>query len=268
MRSFPRQVAEQTGAAVVMIDHVTKDSESRGRFAIGGQAKLAGLTGAAYTVDVAHPLGTGCAGSSSCASPRIGQARCAGTAAPCAVTGRRSGPRRRRLHRQHHRGHRRAVAGRQRSRRRASAPPHGRHGEGVRDRESTPGLTKNKIADAAGSGRAVVLQAVDILVEEGFFTRVSGPNRSDCTPCRRPTAPPSIRPTRSPTVSEPPSSPKRWCVVPVPTPGTGEPPTQWFGDHLGTTENHQGERPTSPALLLVSTASVVDVVEASSGSAQ
>lgn len=52
MRTFPRRLAQHTGAAVVLIDHVTKDSDTRGRFAIGGQAKMAALDGASYTVEV------------------------------------------------------------------------------------------------------------------------------------------------------------------------------------------------------------------------
>jgi hypothetical protein len=47
MRRLPRRLA-RTGAAVVVVDHVTKDRMSQGRYAIGGQHKLAGLTGAAY----------------------------------------------------------------------------------------------------------------------------------------------------------------------------------------------------------------------------
>ena len=54
MRRFPRKLARLTGAAVVLIDHVTKDPETRGRFAIGGQAKMAGVDGAAYTVEVSE----------------------------------------------------------------------------------------------------------------------------------------------------------------------------------------------------------------------
>jgi hypothetical protein len=50
-RIFPRRLAGITGAAVVLIDHVAKDSENRGRFAIGAQAKMSQLTGAAYTVE-------------------------------------------------------------------------------------------------------------------------------------------------------------------------------------------------------------------------
>lgn len=50
-RIFPRRLAGITGAAVVLIDHVAKDTENRGRFAIGAQAKMSQLTGAAYTVE-------------------------------------------------------------------------------------------------------------------------------------------------------------------------------------------------------------------------
>ena len=62
MRVFPKPLAAATGAAVLMIDHVTKNAATQGRFAIGGQAKMAGLTGAAYTVDVREPLGRGLRG--------------------------------------------------------------------------------------------------------------------------------------------------------------------------------------------------------------
>jgi hypothetical protein len=47
---------------VVLIDHVTKDAESRGRYALGGQAKMNALDGAAYTVEVAEHLGQGLRG--------------------------------------------------------------------------------------------------------------------------------------------------------------------------------------------------------------
>lgn len=51
-RLVPKRIATTTGAATVAIDHVTKSAEGRGRYAIGGQHKLAGLTGAAYRFDV------------------------------------------------------------------------------------------------------------------------------------------------------------------------------------------------------------------------
>jgi hypothetical protein len=48
LHALPRQIA-RSGAAVLLIDHVVKDKESRGRFPIGGQHKLAGVT-ASYSV--------------------------------------------------------------------------------------------------------------------------------------------------------------------------------------------------------------------------
>jgi hypothetical protein len=62
MRLLPRKIATRTGATVLMVDQVTKDSDTRGRFAIGGQAKMAGLTGAAYTVEIHDPVGLGLRG--------------------------------------------------------------------------------------------------------------------------------------------------------------------------------------------------------------
>ena len=61
-RNVPRKIAARTGAAVVVIDHVTKATEGRGRFAIGAQAKMSYLTGASYTVEVKSPLGVGMVG--------------------------------------------------------------------------------------------------------------------------------------------------------------------------------------------------------------
>ena len=49
LHTLPRQVA-LAGAAVLLIDHVVKDKEARGRFAIGGQHKLAGVV-ASYSVE-------------------------------------------------------------------------------------------------------------------------------------------------------------------------------------------------------------------------
>jgi hypothetical protein len=62
MRVLPKNIANRTGAAVAVIDHVTKDNDTRGRFAIGAQAKMSGLTGAGYTVEVAEALGRGLRG--------------------------------------------------------------------------------------------------------------------------------------------------------------------------------------------------------------
>jgi hypothetical protein len=63
MRIFPRVIAGESGAAVVLIDHVTKNAETRGRFQIGGQAKLATIDGAAYLVEPLEALAPGRTGS-------------------------------------------------------------------------------------------------------------------------------------------------------------------------------------------------------------
>jgi hypothetical protein len=48
----------RAGAAVNLIDHVVKDKDSRGRYAIGAQHKLAGVD-VAYRLEVVHPFGRG-----------------------------------------------------------------------------------------------------------------------------------------------------------------------------------------------------------------
>lgn len=52
---FPRPIAE-TGAAVLMIDHVAKDPEQRGRWARGSGAKLGAVDGASFQVKVITPF--------------------------------------------------------------------------------------------------------------------------------------------------------------------------------------------------------------------
>lgn len=54
-RLLPKRCAN-TGAAVAMLDHVPKSLDNRGRYAIGGQHKLAGLTGAQYVFEVERPF--------------------------------------------------------------------------------------------------------------------------------------------------------------------------------------------------------------------
>lgn len=55
---LPRRLA-RLGAAVIIVDHVTKDTEKRGRWAIGAQHKMAALDGAAYTFEIVTPFGRG-----------------------------------------------------------------------------------------------------------------------------------------------------------------------------------------------------------------
>jgi hypothetical protein len=50
--------AVRSGAAVLMLDHVVKDKESRGRYAIGAQHKLAGID-VAYALEVIEAFGRG-----------------------------------------------------------------------------------------------------------------------------------------------------------------------------------------------------------------
>lgn len=54
-RRVPRVLAE-AGCTVLDIDHVTKDTEGRGRWAIGSQRKMAAIDGAAYTAQVIEPF--------------------------------------------------------------------------------------------------------------------------------------------------------------------------------------------------------------------
>jgi hypothetical protein len=54
----PRRLLRH-GAAVVLIDHVVKVAENRGRYAIGAQHKLAGVSGAAFVCEVLRPFGRG-----------------------------------------------------------------------------------------------------------------------------------------------------------------------------------------------------------------
>lgn len=61
-RRLPKKLAKYTGAAVCMIDHVTKDTQNRGRFAIGAQAKMSQLSGAAYLVEITEVFGRGMRG--------------------------------------------------------------------------------------------------------------------------------------------------------------------------------------------------------------
>lgn len=52
---LPRPIA-RTGAAVLMLDHVAKDPEQRGRWARGSGAKLAAVDGATYQIKVRVPF--------------------------------------------------------------------------------------------------------------------------------------------------------------------------------------------------------------------
>jgi hypothetical protein len=55
---LPRRIANE-GPAVVQIDHVVKDEEKRGRYALGAGHKLAGIDGAQYKIITVAPFGKG-----------------------------------------------------------------------------------------------------------------------------------------------------------------------------------------------------------------
>lgn len=78
---LPRWAAK-LGPAVVVLDHVVKDAESRGRWATGSQHKLSGLDGVAFTLEVVQPGGRGITGRSRLyvSKDRHGQVR-----GPCTV---------------------------------------------------------------------------------------------------------------------------------------------------------------------------------------
>lgn len=56
LRPLAKPLAK-AGAAVLIVDHVTKSKEGRDRWAIGGQHKLAAVDGAAYTLESVRPIG-------------------------------------------------------------------------------------------------------------------------------------------------------------------------------------------------------------------
>ena len=60
-KHLPRPLAK-LGPAVVLLDHVVKNHESRGRWASGSQHKLSGLNGTAYTLESIKPFGVGLTG--------------------------------------------------------------------------------------------------------------------------------------------------------------------------------------------------------------
>lgn len=78
---LPRRL-EKVGASVLLLDHVVKKKEDRGRYGFGGQHKLAAITGAAYLLEVIEPFGRGRRGRSSITvtkdRPGHVRARCVG----------------------------------------------------------------------------------------------------------------------------------------------------------------------------------------------
>lgn len=62
-RILPRRLA-RAGCAAVCLDHVVKDADARGRYALGGVHKLNAIDGAAFTLENVEPFGIGRTGRS------------------------------------------------------------------------------------------------------------------------------------------------------------------------------------------------------------
>jgi len=185
-RDVPRRLADQTGAAVVLVDHVTKDNDSRGRFAIGGQAKMNALTGAAYTVDVAEPLGRGLRG---VIVLKVAKDRPGSVRAWCG---------------DFRRGNRTQEAARviidsrdpESSAVTIQAPLAGVEGPrafrptGLMEKasmiiEEQPGLSKNTLVTQMRSKKDISLEAIDTLEREGYISRSLSKNAQQHTSVRQ-----------------------------------------------------------------------------------
>ncbi|WP_052680410.1 AAA family ATPase [Streptomyces sp. NRRL F-4428] len=88
-RILPRWLAEQ-GPAVLLLDHVNKDRENRGRWATGSQHKLSGLNGCAFVLENITPSPPGRRVNPAYALPRTAPDRSARTLYR-AATGRFTG---------------------------------------------------------------------------------------------------------------------------------------------------------------------------------
>lgn len=75
-RMLPKRIADH-GPAVLSLDHVVKNGEARGKYALGGVHKLNALDGAAFIIENRTPFGVGITGKSTIklAKDRPGQLR-------------------------------------------------------------------------------------------------------------------------------------------------------------------------------------------------
>jgi hypothetical protein len=179
IRTVPKQIAARTGAAVVLVDHVTKDASSRNRFAIGGQAKMAGLTGAAYTVEVVKPLGRGMRGE---VVLRIGKDRPGSVRPHCGSFHRNDRTQEAAYIVVDSTGESPIVTiaapgieGSQDSNGKGGFRPTTLMERVSEVIEQHPGeLTKNKVAEKAGGKKQFALSAVEILLGEGYVETKPG----------------------------------------------------------------------------------------------
>ena len=174
---LPRRIADATGAAVVLIDHVVKDIRARNRWAIGGQTKMAGLTGASYSLEVHQALGRGMRGELRLriGKDRPGQRASALRLIPQERSHPGGGPDHHRLHRRSH-GHHRLAAGKQGDAGRADDfRPTNLMERVSRHVEAHPGeCTKDRLTKEVTGKKTSLLMAVDILTDDGFLIVETG----------------------------------------------------------------------------------------------
>lgn len=261
MRAVPRHIATSTGAAVVLVDHVTKNAESRGRFAIGGQAKMAALDGAAYVVEIMEPLGRGMRGvvSLRVAKDRPGSVRAyAGTfrktdrtqeAAHVVVDSRTPGRINVLV------GPPTAADGGE-DRHTAFRPTTLMHRLSEAMQTTHEPMSTNKLLSRVTGKRATLQTAIDVLVAENYVERLDGPNRAKLLTLVRPYVPSSdpasdsFDSQREPLSQEDeaPGGDLGGSLVPGLKNRTGEPPHNPSQVSPG---NHRGTTGEPPALLVV-----------------
>jgi AAA domain len=166
------------GPAVVVTDHVTKERDSRGRYAIGAQHKLAAITGAQYQLTVKQPFGRGLHGIAQISLQKDKP----GELSPFALgKGRHIAD----LHlvSDYESG---TVDGRLEPP--EASPPEPGRGDGTsqlaetisRVVEDHPDISMNKVCQkVSGVHRQRVSAGLDRLVNEGYLTKTEGPRRSN-----------------------------------------------------------------------------------------
>lgn len=167
---------KRTGAAVLTVDHTTKDKEQRGNYAIGAQAKRADIDGAAFIIEVIKAFGRGQTGrlKMTVSKDRPGHVRAnsqhakyAGTAV---LESREDGTVTVSIT---------APDSHLEDTERAPFRPTGLMQRVSEFLAATPGGASKHAIELAIRGRAeYVRQALAILIQEGWVTAETGPNRT------------------------------------------------------------------------------------------
>jgi len=186
---LPRRII-RAGSVPLMLDHVVKDKEQRGRYAIGAQHKLAGVD-VAYSMHVVEPFGRGRSGvvTIKVQKDRPGGVRefaQDGLVATLRATSHDDGRVSLALEPPEH-----SVE------HEASFRPTGYMERVSKAVEADPGLSKRAIRTSVGGGTEYVDLALELLVSEGFVRVAAGPRNSSLHHSVRP-----YRDTVTPTVTD------------------------------------------------------------------